>query len=132
MPAKRSPGGGISKGRSSSAAAAATSPSRVRKGRSSSAAAAATSPSRVLNFKKLDHAALKAAKQQTKSSKPASSSTPVQAMTFGKHMVIARINAGAISSAWTPFPVEPIAILKALNMRGFRFEDSQGSGQKAE
>ena len=114
MPAKRSPGGGISKGRSSSAAAA------------------ATSPSRVLNFKKLDHAALKAAKQQTKSSKPASSSTPVQAMTFGKHMVIARINAGAISSAWTPFPVEPIAILKALNMRGFRFEDSQGSGHKAE
>ena len=51
---------------------------------------------------------------------------------FGKHIAIARINPHGMKSKWSKFPADQIATLKALNMKGFKFEDSEGSGQSQE
>ena len=57
---------------------------------------------------------------------------PVEVTVFGKHIAIARINPHGMKSKWSKFPADQIATLKALNMKGFKFEDSEGGGQSQE
>ena len=99
-------------------------------GKSAAAAAAGGSPG--LNFKKMDHDQLRTMTQEASASKPASSAVPVEVTVFGKHIAIARINPHGMKSKWSKFPADQIATLKALNMKGFKFEDSEGSGQSQE
>ena len=106
----------------------------AKRGRSEvkSAAAAAAGGSPGLDFKKMNHDKLRTMTQEVSASKPASSAVPVEVTVFGKHIAIARINPHGMRSKWSKFPADQIATLKALNMKGFKFEDSEGGGQSQE
>ena len=103
--------------------------SPIGKGRSSAAAAAYGSPG--LNFNKVNSAELAGLIQAVSASKPATSSAqPVEVMTFGKYLCVAQINPDALPSKWSDFPKDQTAVMKALNMKGFQFADSDGMGQR--